>query len=142
MVEYAQTPITPGTQIAADIISGIVVPRTKVQFGGDGFATDVSDTTPLPTIGPYLPAGTNRSGTITTGGVAQSLAPANASRRSLAGMNISAGDLWINEIGGTAAVGAAGSYKIASGDTFEISTNRAVSIIGATTGQAFTATET
>ncbi|MGE7367919.1 hypothetical protein ACQKKX_02460 [Neorhizobium sp. NPDC001467] len=89
-----------------------------------------------------LPAGTNRSGAITTGGTAQSLAPANAARKMLSGQNISAGDLWINEIGGAAAIDAAGSYKITAGASFKINTNQAVSIIGATTGQKFTATET
>lgn len=92
--------------------------------------------------GGALPAGTDRSGSITSGGTAQQLAAANTSRRGLTGQNISAGDLWINEIGGTAAADTAGSYKIASGDTFSIATNRAISIIGATTGQKFTATET
>lgn len=89
-----------------------------------------------------LPAGTNRSGSITTGGTAQELAPANAARISLTAQNISSGDLWVNEIGGTAAVGAAGSYKVAAGQAFSVGTNRAISILGATTGQAFTATET
>ncbi len=89
-----------------------------------------------------LPAGTNRSGTITTGGTAQQLAAANTSRLSLTGQNISAGDLWINETGGTAAVNGAGSYRIPAGSAFSVATNRAISIIGATTGQAFTATET
>lgn len=89
-----------------------------------------------------LPAGTNRSGAITTGGTAQSLAVANANRKSLSGQNISSGDLWINEVGGTAAIDAAGSYKITAGAAFKINTNQAVSIIGATAGQKFTATET
>ena len=87
-----------------------------------------------------LPAGTNRGGTITTGGTAQQLAPANTSRRSFNGMNLSTGDLWINEIGGIA-VPSQPSYRIAAGGTFSISTNQAVSIYGAATGQAFSATE-
>lgn len=89
-----------------------------------------------------LPAGTDRSGSITTGGTAQSLVAANTSRQSLKGQNISAGNLGLNEIGGTAVIGAAGTYTVAAGQAFSVSTNRAVSIVGATTGQAFTATET
>lgn len=89
-----------------------------------------------------LPAGTDRSGSITLGGTAQSLAPANAARISLSGQNISSGDLWINEIGGTAAADTAGSFKVSSGSMFEIATNRAVSVVGATTGQKWSATET
>ena len=88
-----------------------------------------------------LPAGTDRSGTTDAG--AKVLAPANVARLSLTGQNISAGDIWINEIGGTATVGAAGSYKIGPGVAFAIATNRAVSVIGGTgAGQAWTATET
>lgn len=95
-----------------------------------------SETTPGP-----LPAGTNRSGTITLGGTAQALAAANTARIGLTGQNISVGDLWINEIGGTAAADTAGSYRVPAGAAFSVSTNRAISILGATTGQAFSATE-
>lgn len=89
-----------------------------------------------------LPAGTDRSGTITAGGTAQTLAPSNAARTSLTGQNTSTGNLGINEIGGTAAIGSPGTYTIAAGQAFSIATNRAISIVGATTGQSFTATET
>lgn len=91
--------------------------------------------------GTPLPAGTDRSSSITLGGTAQALAAANTARRGLTGQNISTGDLWINEIGGTAAADTAGSYKVAAGATFTVQTNRAISIVGATTGQKFTATE-
>lgn len=89
----------------------------------------------------YLPSGINRSGSITTGGSAQELAPANTSRAELVIQNISSGDLWVNETGGTAAIDTAGSFKIPAGQSAAIGTNRAISIIGATTGQKFTATE-
>lgn len=113
-----------------------------IAFGAEGqVAVPVDVANPLPVTGPALPAGTDRSGTITLGGTAQQLAPANTARKSLTGQNISSADLWINEIGVTAAVGAAGSYKVAAGESFAVATNRAISIIGATTGQAFTATE-
>ncbi len=88
-----------------------------------------------------LPAGTDRSGSITAGGTAQQLAAANAARLFLTITNTSAGDLWMNETGGTAAAGAAGSYKIVAGDAVEVTTSSAVSIVGATTGQTWTATE-
>lgn len=88
-----------------------------------------------------LDTGTDRSSSVTTGGTAQALAASNTARRSLTGQNISSGDLWINEIGGTAAADTAGSYRIPSGSAFAVSTNRAISIVGATTGQKFTATE-
>lgn len=88
-----------------------------------------------------LSSGTNRSGAITLGGTAQELAPANPARRGLNVQNISAGDIWVNETGAAAAADAAGSYKVPAGVIFGISTNRSVSVVGATTGQKFTATE-
>ncbi len=88
-----------------------------------------------------LPDGTDRSGSVTAGGVAQTLAPANSARNGLDLMNISNADLWINEIGGSATPNVAGSWRIQSGQGFSVATNRAVSIVGATTGQSWTATE-
>lgn len=87
-------------------------------------------------------SGTDRSGSITTGGTAQQLAASNANRAGLSGQNISTGDLWVNEVGGTAAVDTAGSYKVPAGAGFEVATSNAISIVGDTTGQKFTATET
>lgn len=107
---------------------------TVITDNGDGTAgTDSTNA---------LPAGTDKSGSITTGGTAQALAAANTSRKSLTGQNISSGDLWINEIGSTAAADTAASYKVPASASFEIRTNRAISIVGATTGQKFSATET
>lgn len=89
-----------------------------------------------------LSPGTDKSGTIAAAGVAQSMAAANPNRRTLTGQNISANDLWINEMGGLAAIATPGSYRVATFETFAIATNRAVSIIGGTLGQGWTATET
>ena len=106
-----------------------------------GALAAVGPSNPLP-IGPgSLPTGTDRSGAITTGGTAQALAASNTARKGLTGQNISSADLWVNEIGGTAAADTAGSYRVAPGATFSVSTSRAISIVGATTGQKFTATE-
>lgn len=87
-----------------------------------------------------LPAGTDRSGTAST--TASALAPSNASRTFLVGQNIdTAIALWINEIGGTATANTAGSYKVPAGQSFSISTNRAVSVIAESGTPKFTATE-
>lgn len=88
-----------------------------------------------------LTAGTDKSGSVTLGGTAQTLAAAYLGRKFLRGQNTSSGDLWINEMGGTAAVAGDGSYRVPPGAGFEVSTNRAISIIGATTGQKWAATE-
>jgi hypothetical protein len=96
-------------------------------LGGNGYGVE-------------LFSNTSRGGTITTGGTAQSLAPANPLRRGIEGQNISTGDLWINP-NGTAVVDGVGSYKVAAGEAFSFQDFGAISIIGATTGQKFTAQE-
>lgn len=98
----------------------------------------VVDTSGKPTSA--LPDGVDRSGTIAAGGTAQSLAVANASRRYLRGQNLSGGDLWVREVAGAAAAGSP-SYRVPAGGTFSINTAQDVSIWGATTGQAWSATE-
>lgn len=84
------------------------------------------------------------SGTITTGGTAQTLVGPNPDRRGFKIFNASNGDLWINDCG-AAAVQASPSERIPAGATYisEIggATVRGISIIGATTAQAFTARE-
>lgn len=86
---------------------------------------------------------TDRSGTITTGGTAQTLMAQNGSRRGFWVQNVSSGDLWISTVGTAAA--SQPSMKIAAGALYEspahgVST-AAISIYGATTGQAFSARE-
>lgn len=86
----------------------------------------------------------NRSGTITLGGTAQVLCAANPARRGLVIQNNSPGDLWIDRAGGTATIGQP-SLCLPAGSYYEAPqggcTTTSVSIIGATTGQAFTAEE-
>lgn len=88
---------------------------------------------------PVSPA--NISGTITTGGTAQVLAAANAIRRGWWLRNNSTGSLWVSDM--TTAVQAQPSLEIKAGELYEapaggVSAN-ALSIIGATTAQSFTA---
>jgi hypothetical protein len=87
---------------------------------------------------------TDRSGTITLGGTAQPLMAANPNRKGYLIQNNSAGVLWFNELG-VAAVLAAPSISIAAGALYQSpspgASALAISIIGATTGQAFTARE-
>lgn len=83
----------------------------------------------------------DRSGTIAAGGTAQVLSAANPSRRGFWIQNISTTDLWINELGNASA--APPSIVLAKGDIYEfpIAVGSAISIFGATTGQAFSARE-
>ncbi|MGZ8270734.1 MAG: hypothetical protein ACXWT5_06085 [Methylophilus sp.] len=91
----------------------------------------------------YVPE--NLSGTITTGETAQLLDAANDRRVGWFIQNNSAGSLWINDTGGTAILGQP-SIEIKTGTTLSAPrdlapTSQAISIIGATTGQTFTARE-
>lgn len=106
---------------------------------------------------PALPAGTNtigattvvaatyvdKSGTITAGGTAQTAIALNASRRGFSIQNNSAGDLWFNTL--ATAVQSQPSMVIPAGSLYESPyggcPTGAVSIIGATTAQAFSARE-
>jgi len=85
----------------------------------------------------------DKSGTITTGGTAQNIMALNTSRKGFSIQNQSTGDLWFTTL--TTAVQSQPSERIAAGQTYETplggAGTGAVSVIGATTGQAFAARE-
>lgn len=86
---------------------------------------------------------TDKSGTIAAGGTAQTAIALNANRRAFWIQNLSAGDLWISDVG--PATAASPSLKIVAGGLYESMPGNcptsAISIIGATTSQAFAARE-
>lgn len=86
---------------------------------------------------------TDRSGSITAGGTAQSLCSASTNRRYIFIENISSGDLWVDI--GVTAVADQPSIKIVAGAAFvmedQFVATGPFSIIGATTGQKFVAKE-
>lgn len=86
-----------------------------------------------------LTAGTDRSGTAGTS--SSTLAAANAVRRGLNIQNISANNMGINEFGGTAAIGTAGTYTVAAGASINVRTSNAISVIASAAASAYTATE-
>lgn len=82
---------------------------------------------------------TDRSGTIATGGTAQNAMAANTSRKGFILFNNSVGSLWVN-FTGTATAGG-GSVEVKASGYWSIDSlcpRGAMSIIGATTGQAYT----
>ena len=88
-----------------------------------------------------LPSGAS---SITTGGASQTLFAANERRRLVFIQNTSAGDLWVDFA--IAAVLASPSVKIPAGAELTMTEvegidTRAINIIGATTGQTFSAKE-
>lgn len=116
-------------------------PREVLLIGSDG--TAISATNPLPIGGTAGASLSNKSGSITSGGTAQTLAAANSSRRGFWVQNQSSGDLWINTL--ATAVADQPSLRIPAGSLYESPTGAspvgAISIIGATTGQKFAARE-
>lgn len=86
-----------------------------------------------------LPTGTDRSGTaqLTSG----SLAAANPARRGLNIQNIGANNIGVNEFGGAAAIGTAGTYTIVPGGSLNVRTAGAVTVIAVTAPTAYTSTE-
>jgi hypothetical protein len=88
---------------------------------------------------------TDRSGTVTVGGTAQTLIAANTSRRYLLLRNplIATEELWFNFT--TTAVADSPSIRLDPGDTFVMEdmfvTTEAISVLGATTGHKITAKE-
>ena len=125
------------------------VPSVAFPFKGSDSASYTGQTVPLATGGQAAvdtvvqATATSRSGTITAGGTAQVLMAANAARRGFSIQNQSSGPLYFNGAG-TATLDQ-NSFLLNPGDYFESSPHHsgtgAVSIIGATTGQAFYARE-
>lgn len=125
------------------IIQGLGVVGVKIRLTDNGDGTYSEGTAgggggsiPISTM-------TDRSGSIAAGGTAQLLAAANAARTGFELQNDSNGDLWISELA-TAVIGAP-SIRIPPGALYETPLGGhgtgAISIIGATTGQSFSARE-
>jgi len=118
-------------------------------FAASGGGVLVSAANPLPVTGtisstPSSGTLTDRSGTITAGGTAQTLAASNSSRKYLLIENQdSAESLWINFT--TAAVTSQPSIELQPGATFVMDSafvsTELVSVIAATTGHKFAAKE-
>lgn len=83
----------------------------------------------------------DRSGTITSGGVAQTIAAANSTRNGFLIQNNSIGDLWLSSLGTAAATQPSLWIPPGTFYQFEGVPLTALSLFGATTGQAFTARE-
>ena len=87
---------------------------------------------------------TDRSGSITLGGTAQTIAPVNTRRTYILVQNISDTAMWLN-LGATATAGAGSLLLTANGGSYAAEGSAipsgAVSILCATTGKEFTAKE-
>lgn len=130
--------------------------KTLIDLGGGVFAEKVvavaGDGSAIGVVTPVAQGAlTNRSGTITAGGTAQVLAAANTARRYLMIQNASVGTLWVSldttAVAGSPSIALEGCNVANDGSggslVFEGSfiPTGAISIIGATTGQAFVGKE-
>jgi len=124
--------------------SGKSVGRALLHTDVGGVPTPVSTANPL-TTAPISGALTDKSGTITTGGTAQTAAAANTSRKYLFIENpyTATETLWFSTV--AAAVADSPSIALQPGDTWEnpphFCPTGAVSVIAATTGHKWTARE-
>lgn len=114
-------------------------PVTPVDKAGKVLGGSGADGSPLTTQSAVLPTGTNRSKTVTT--TSTSLAAANANRRGLEIQNVGANNVGINEFGGTAVIGSAGTYTLIPGASMRVRTSGAITAIAATASTDVTATE-
>ena len=135
-----------GDTILKGYAGGSVVTGSLAQVGVTNHALDVNVASGTISTGPITPTKgtlTNRSGAITNGGTAQTVAAVNANRQYFFFENVSLGDLWINFT--TTAVIGQPSIKIAPKGAFVMEASfistEAISVIGATTAQAWTAKE-
>lgn len=122
---------------------GGFVPQSAIGFGAAGAAVTAVDAgNPLPVAAPTI-APIDRSGAIATGGTAQTIAAANPARRGFLVQNLSSADLWLGT--GAGAVAGRPSIRIAPGQLYESPASGApggaISLLGASTGQSFTAQE-
>jgi hypothetical protein len=82
---------------------------------------------------------------LTMASVSTQLAAANSSRKGWRLQNTSSGDQWFNDTGGSASIGGAGCFKVASLGYYETpvggASQAAISIYGATSSQTFSASE-
>lgn len=139
-------PITAGvgTLIATDDVAGEHFQRVKLVDGTADAATPI----PGNAGGLCVQGGkgtlTDGSGSLVTGGASEEIFASNASRRYLLVQNVSTASMWVN-FGGAATAGAGSVLLPANGGSLVFDGNYIptgqVQIIGATTGQGYTAKE-
>ncbi len=142
---YDSVGFSPGTGelVAVDKVDGADIQVVKLDLGAANLSQRVSGSLPV-LVTPSFGALTNRSGTITTGGVSQTLAAVNAVRRYLFIQNVDPNeDLWFNFT--SAATVAQPSIRLTPQSAFTMESGfistEAVTVIAATAAHPFTAKE-
>ncbi len=118
-------------------VSAGVYANIKTDSSGNLYTTSTT------TVSPATGTVTNRSGTITLGGTAQTAVAINTSRKYLVIQNTSDTDLWFNFT--TTATADQPSFKLIPSASFVMESSfistELISVIGATTGKSFTIKE-
>jgi hypothetical protein len=122
--------------------NGNLVPLHAPAATNAGVATPVGPRNPLPVINTAATVASDGSGTLATGGSAQALFGGIVPANGFVVQNNSVAALWISDVG-TASAGGASIQLAANGGIFATPSGYkpagAVSLFGATTGQAFAA---
>jgi hypothetical protein len=123
--------------------NGNLVPlHAPAATNAQGIATPVGPQSPLPVINTAGSSAVDGSGTVATGGSAQTLFGGIVPPNGFLVQNNSSNPLWVSDVG-VASAGGASIQLAANGGTFATGSGYkpagAVSLYGATTGQAFAA---
>jgi hypothetical protein len=123
--------------------NGNLVPvHAPAATSAQGVATPVGPQNPLPVVNTAASAASDGSGTVATGGSAQTLFGGIVPANGFLVQNNSSAVLWISDVG-AASAGGASIQLAANGGSFSTPSGYkpagAVSLFGATTGQAFMA---
>jgi hypothetical protein len=122
--------------------NGNLVPVHAPASTSAGVSTPVGPQNPLPVINTAGAAASDGSGTVATGGSAQTLFGGTVPANGYVVQNNSSAALWISDVG-VASAGGASIQITANGGTFATPSGYkpagAVSLYGGTTGQAFAA---
>lgn len=140
LVKDANTAVQPLSTMVDG--NGNLVPVHAPASTSAGVATVVGPQNPLPVINTAGAAASDGSGTVATGGAAQTLFGGMVPMNGFLVQNNSTGTVWVSDVGAASAAGA--SVQIApNGGIFATPSGYkpagAVSLYGATTGQAFAA---
>jgi hypothetical protein len=141
LVKDANTTVQP-LSTAVDGNGNLVPVHAPASTNAQGVAMPVGPATPLPVINVAGAAASDGSGTVATGGSAQTLFGGIAPANGFLVQNNSSAVLWVSDAG-TAAADGASIQVLANGGIFATPSGYkpagAVSLFGATTGQAFAA---
>ena len=141
LVKDANTTVQP-LATAVDGSGNLVPVHAPAATDAQGVSSAVSSQNPLPVINAAGTKASDGSGTLATGGAAQTLFGGIVPANGYLVQNNSSAALWISDVG-TASASGASIQLAANGGTFATPSGYkpagAVSLFGATTGQAFSA---